>query len=84
MGFFRRLLGRAHKTDSQELLETILAFIHARTWADSRRAVEQHPELLVSEADVLLEQLAETQEDHGAIRWWKNSAPCYAVAARWA
>jgi hypothetical protein len=84
MSFFKRLLGRAHKADPQELRGIISVFIHARTWADSRRAVEQHPELLASEIGALLEQPAETQEDDSAIEYWKNSAPCYAVAARWA
>jgi len=54
MSFFNR----QRQLDPQELLNTVLAFIQAENWPDSRRVVEQHPELLTGEADGLLAQLA--------------------------
>ncbi len=53
----------------QRLLETLFAFIQAETWDESRRILEQHPELLTDEADALLEQLiqaAKAQQDENA------------------
>ena len=54
--------------DPQELLNTILTFILAENWPDSRRIIEQHPELLTDEVDGLLARLAGTQKDDGARR----------------
>ncbi|MDQ7030286.1 MAG: hypothetical protein Q9O62_11165 [Ardenticatenia bacterium] len=50
------------------MLEAIRAFINADTWTESRRVLEAHPELLSDEADDLLGQLAEAQEDERARR----------------
>ena len=62
------LFNRQRQPDPQELLNTILAFIQAENWPDSRRVVEQHPELLTGVADGLLAQLADAHEDDGARR----------------
>ena len=43
-GLFSRR-GRKRRADPQELLQTIYTFIRARTWDESRRLVEEHPEL---------------------------------------
>ncbi|MEJ5241402.1 MAG: CpXC domain-containing protein, partial [Anaerolineales bacterium] len=53
----------------ERLTETLFAFIQAKTWDESRRILEQHPELLTDEADALLEQLiqaAKAQQDENA------------------
>jgi len=47
----------------EELLHTIITFIEAETWQESQRLVEQHPELLHTETDLLLQQLARAQDD---------------------
>ena len=66
MGFLDRLFGRRpRRPDPRQLLETIFAFIQAETWAESRRIVEAHPELLSDEADGLLGQLADAARAQG-------------------
>ncbi len=50
---------------SQLLLETLQAFLQADTWNESRRIVEQHPELLGQEADELLTQLIQAAKNQG-------------------
>ena len=40
-------------------------FVRARSWDESRRIVEQHPELLGNETDALLGQLIEAAEQQG-------------------
>ncbi len=66
MGFLDRLFGRRpRRPDPRQLLETIFAFIQAETWAESRRIVEEHPELLSDEADGLLGQLIEAARELG-------------------
>jgi len=53
------------------LVQTLQEFIQARTWAESRRILEAHPELLGDEADALLGQLvqgAQAQGDEDARR----------------
>jgi len=68
MGIFGRLLGKqpSSSSDLERLVQTLLTFIQARTWPESRRVVEQHPELLTPAADDLLAQLAAAQDDEGA------------------
>src|SRR6266700_2833271 len=43
--------------DPKRLLQMISAFIEVETWPESKRLIEQCPELLSDEADVLLEHL---------------------------
>ena len=63
MGILGKLFGRRpRRPDPKRLLQTIQAFIAADTWAESRRILEQHPELLTDEADALLGQLLESNE----------------------
>ncbi len=59
------------QTTIHALIQVIQQFIFARTWADSQRFVEAHPELLRSATDALLNQLiatARVQGDQDAIR----------------
>ncbi len=66
MSIFNRLFGRkAAHTDPEQLLRALMAFIQADTWAESRRVVEQHPELLSDEADELLAQRVELARAQG-------------------
>lgn len=54
---------------------TIAAFIQAKTWTESQRIFEQHPELLTDEADILLGQLiqaAQAQDNEDAQRTFKQ------------
>ncbi|MFQ5856187.1 MAG: CpXC domain-containing protein, partial [Anaerolineae bacterium] len=46
-----------------ETLRTLFEFVRAETWAESRRIVEQHPELLSDEADALLGQVIDTARE---------------------
>ena len=41
----------------EQLARTLTSFVKARTWDESQRIVEQHPELLREVVDVWLEQL---------------------------
>ncbi len=50
----------------QVLLQRLVAFIQARTWPESQRLLEAHPEFLDTETDMLLEQLAAAQQDDSA------------------
>jgi tetratricopeptide (TPR) repeat protein len=56
---------RKRQSDSQELLQTIFAFIQARTWDKSRRVVAGHPELLTDEADDLMGRLVDAARAQG-------------------
>jgi CHAT domain-containing protein/tetratricopeptide (TPR) repeat protein len=47
------------------LLQTLQAFISARTWADSMRVVQAHPALLEDEAETLLNNLIADAQDRG-------------------
>ena len=63
---FHRLEKAARQTASAApLLETVQQFVQARSWGDSRRVVEQHPELLGEETDDLLGRLLEGARDAG-------------------
>jgi hypothetical protein len=55
--------------DPELLLQAILAFVRARTWSESRRVVEERPELLSDAADALLGQLIAAQEDADVRRY---------------
>jgi len=55
--------------DPEPLLQAILAFVRARTWSESRRVVEERPELLSDAADALLGQLIAAQEDADVRRY---------------
>ena len=72
MGIWGKLFGRRpRRPDPGRLIQTLQAFIAADTWAESRRIVEQHPELLTDETDALLGQLvdaARAQGDENAVR----------------
>jgi CHAT domain-containing protein len=46
----------AATTDASALIQALDAFLNARTWTDSYREVQAHPELLSDEALALLEQ----------------------------
>ncbi|MCX6033179.1 MAG: CHAT domain-containing protein [Chloroflexi bacterium] len=48
------------------LQEALVAFINADTWPESQQFVAEHPELLSDEADVLMGQLTEMQENDDA------------------
>ena len=52
-------------SDPRKLLETLQAFINADTWAESRRILDDHPELLSDEADALLAHLVEAARAQG-------------------
>jgi hypothetical protein len=61
---FRHLFGKKpRRPDPKQLLETIIAFIQAPTWDESRRILEAHLELLSDEADQLLAQLIEAARE---------------------
>jgi CHAT domain-containing protein/uncharacterized protein YbgA (DUF1722 family) len=47
---------RAATADASALIQALDAFLNARTWIDSYREVQSHPELLSDEALALLEQ----------------------------
>jgi hypothetical protein len=51
--------------EAAPLLQAVQEFVEARTWAESRRVVEGHPELLTSEADGLLGRLVGTARAQG-------------------
>ncbi|WP_299286865.1 tetratricopeptide repeat protein, partial [Thermoflexus sp.] len=55
--------------DPEPLLQAILAFVRARTWSESRRVVEERPELLSDAADALLGLLIAAQEDADVRRY---------------
>ena len=58
MSFFRRLFGRQEsKVGPNSLRDTNVAFVNAKSWDESQRIVEQHPELLNSAADEQIAQL---------------------------
>jgi len=54
--------------ENKSLLEIIQVFVRAEMWATSQIILEQHPELLTEDADYLIGQLIETQENE-ADRW---------------
>jgi CHAT domain-containing protein len=51
--------------EAAPLLQTVQRFIEARTWDESRRAVEEHPELLTDEAGDLLGRLVDVARARG-------------------
>ena len=55
--------------DPELLLQAILAFVRARTWSESRRVVEERPELLSDAADALLGLLIAAQEEADVCRY---------------
>ncbi|MBC7243099.1 MAG: hypothetical protein H5T60_11720, partial [Anaerolineae bacterium] len=69
---YRQLEEAARRAaEAAPLLQTLQAFIQARTWGESRRILEAHPELLNDEADALLGGLitvAQAQGDEDARR----------------
>ena len=72
MGFLNKLFGRRRPAPTPEALpQTILTFIQAETWDESRHILDAHPELLSDETDDLLGQLvdaARAQGDENAVR----------------
>ncbi len=72
MGFLAKLFGNRKRSRApRHLMETLQAFIQARTWEESRRLLDQHPELLSEEADALLGRLqdaARARSDEHALR----------------
>ena len=74
-GLPRELLSLFLREDPEAALraltQTLEEFIRARTWDESRRILEAHPELLTDEADAMLGRLidaAQAQGDEAAIR----------------
>ncbi|RMF27571.1 MAG: hypothetical protein D6759_17425, partial [Chloroflexi bacterium] len=59
-------LSRVQAGQTGPLLHTLNAFITANTWPASQQIVEQHPELLSHEADRLMGDLIDAQDDDGA------------------
>jgi hypothetical protein len=58
----------AATTDAPALIQALDAFLNARTWIDSYREVQSHPELLSDEALALLEQRIATARTVGNSR----------------
>lgn len=68
---------------TQELLQTLIQFIEASTWAESQQVLVAHPELLTDEAETLLDQIIESARQQGDTPngFLQNTAPCWTVAA---
>jgi tetratricopeptide (TPR) repeat protein len=72
MGHWRTLAGERPLPDlppiddRQSLIQTIIDLIQAPTWQTSQQFLEAHPELLQSEVDAVLLELAAQQEHEGA------------------
>jgi tetratricopeptide (TPR) repeat protein len=65
VSILNRLFGKRNtRPDSQAILAALQEFVNARTWSESRRVVEAHPELLTDEADRLLALLLEQYQDN--------------------
>lgn len=63
---FKRLCEEARQAPQvPPLAQAVQAFINADTWAESRRVVEQHPELLGDEALDMLERAVATARAQG-------------------
>jgi hypothetical protein len=54
-----------HPRRAGDLATLLYAFVGARTWNEARQLLEQHPELLDQEVDVLLDDLAAEATQHG-------------------
>ncbi|MBN1483898.1 MAG: tetratricopeptide repeat protein [Chloroflexia bacterium] len=64
---FRRLFGRHKKSpEPKQLLKTLRAFLLAGTWNESRRIVEEHPELLSDRVDAMIGQMLAALEESPA------------------
>ncbi len=75
----------AATTKAPALMPALDAFLSARTWLDSYRAVQSHPELLSDEALALLEQCiaaAHAANNPAPSLSSRNIRPCCAAAAR--
>ena len=59
---------RAATTDAPALVQAVDAFLNARTWIDSYRQVQAHPELLSDEALAILDQRVTTARTTGNSR----------------
>ena len=69
MAFFRRLFGKKppdHKP--KQLLRAIRKFVEAKTWSESKRTMEQHPELLSDKADAFLKHHIAEKTDEDVIQ----------------
>jgi len=55
----------AERGGATELIEVLQAFLTADTWAESRRIVEAHPELLTDAADALLGRMVDAAREKG-------------------
>ena len=51
----------------KQLLRAIRKFVAAKTWSESKRILEKHPELLSDETDAFLEHLTAEQADEDVI-----------------
>jgi tetratricopeptide (TPR) repeat protein len=51
------------RPEFERILRALQEFISAPTWAESRRVLEQHPEILDDGPDALLEELAQAREN---------------------
>ena len=68
MDTFNRAFANPLRPDPEQLRQTLFALIQAETWAEAKRMVEQHPELLSDEAEELLQHLLAAQADEQAAR----------------
>jgi CHAT domain-containing protein/tetratricopeptide (TPR) repeat protein len=57
---------RPTNINPEQLMQTILVLVQAKTWDQAQGIVTEHPELLTDTADAMLSQLAELQHDKGA------------------
>jgi CHAT domain-containing protein/tetratricopeptide (TPR) repeat protein len=68
MPLLEQMMVQVQGQEQALLLKAVDAFVNADSWAESRSVVEAHPELLTDEADALLAQLIEAQDDGRATR----------------
>src|SRR5512135_2654812 len=67
MRFFCGTEGAMARFRSKQLLRAIRKFVEAKTWSESKRILEQHPELLSDKADAFLEHLIAEQTNEDVI-----------------
>jgi CHAT domain-containing protein/tetratricopeptide (TPR) repeat protein len=60
--------GEESVEDRQQLANTLLSFLNAPTWDETQEIVEEHPELLGEEAQILLGEIEAGQADAEAVR----------------
>lgn len=71
--FSRKSIDKEAPPGLEQLIYPVLDLIEAETWPDKKLVVEQHPELLTKDAQVLLEWMTEmARESHNS-----DAARCY-------